>query len=102
MECGMSPPPSPVWGNWLPALRQVNFGFWILSPHSIISDQTARIWTAADGKCLVTYAGHSGSVNSISARRGGDANSDQLIVLTTSGDRTAHIWRANLSGASDT
>ncbi|KAI1717102.1 WD repeat-containing protein 37 [Ditylenchus destructor] len=61
---------------------------------SASADQTARIWSADDGKCLMIYNGHNGSVNSIAIR----ANQDgpNLTVLTTSGDRSAHIWKANI------
>lgn len=52
------------------------------------ADKTARIWGIDSGKCLAVYAGHTGSVNSISF------HPTQDLVMTASGDGTAHIWQA--------
>lgn len=63
---------------------------------SASADQTARIWVADDpSQPFITYTGHTGSVNSISfsPQKSGDS---QLVVLTASGDRTAHIFSTNL------
>lgn len=42
----------------------------------------------------MNYTGHSGSVNSITFHPDSTSyNTDQLTVLTASGDKTAHIWK---------
>lgn len=56
-----------------------------------VSDHTAHIWWIESGSCLLQYAGHKGSVNSIRF------HPTQDLVLTASGDQTAHIWRAQVS-----
>lgn len=60
--------------------------------HKIIgtasADHSACIWSAESSRCLLQYQGHSGSVNSIKFHQGKD------LVLTGSGDSTAHIWQA--------
>ena len=56
-----------------------------------VSDHTARVWWVESGTCLLQYTGHSGSVNSIRF------HPTQELVLTASGDQTAHIWRAHVS-----
>ncbi|KAG1652951.1 WD repeat-containing protein 37 [Nymphon striatum] len=50
---------------------------------------SARIWDSESGNCLIRYLGHSGSVNSIKF------HPIQDLVLTASGDQTAHIWRVS-------
>lgn len=52
------------------------------------ADKTARIWGIDSGKCLAVYTGHAGSVNSISF------HPTQDLVMTASGDGTAHVWQA--------
>ena len=52
------------------------------------ADKTARIWGVDSGKCLLSYLGHGGSVNSISFHPAQD------LALTASGDGTAHVWKA--------
>ncbi len=52
------------------------------------ADKTARVWGIDSGKCLISYTGHGGSVNSISF------HPSQDIALTASGDGTAHVWKA--------
>ncbi|KAK6635541.1 hypothetical protein RUM44_000793 [Polyplax serrata] len=52
------------------------------------ADHSACIWGVDNGKCLLQYLGHSGSVNSICFHPTKD------LVLTASGDQTAHIWQA--------
>ena len=52
------------------------------------ADKTARVWGIDSGKCLLTYVGHSGSVNAISFHPTKD------LALTASGDGTAHVWNA--------
>lgn len=54
------------------------------------ADHTARIWGAESGLCLLQYVGHGGSVNSIRF------HPLQELVVTASGDSTAHIWRVNV------
>jgi len=52
------------------------------------ADHTACIWGIESGRCLLQYQGHAGSVNSIKFHQHRD------LVLTGSGDGTAHIWQA--------
>ncbi|KAF4518979.1 hypothetical protein B566_EDAN007767 [Ephemera danica] len=55
------------------------------------ADHTAGIWGVESGRCLLRYLGHNGSVNSIRFHQTRD------LVLTASGDNTAHIWQAAVS-----
>ncbi|XP_015037257.1 WD repeat-containing protein 37 isoform X3 [Drosophila pseudoobscura] len=52
------------------------------------ADHTACIWGIESARCLLQYQGHAGSVNSIKF------NQNRDLVLTGSGDGTAHIWQA--------
>lgn len=52
------------------------------------ADHSAAIWGIDNGRCLLQYTGHCGSVNSIKFHQSRD------LVLTGSGDATAHIWQA--------
>ncbi|XP_046996838.1 WD repeat-containing protein 37 isoform X1 [Schistocerca americana] len=52
------------------------------------ADHTACIWSVETGRCLLQYQGHQGSVNSIRFHPNKD------VVLTASGDCTAHVWQA--------
>lgn len=52
------------------------------------ADHSAAIWGIDSGRCLLQYTGHCGSVNSIKFHQNRD------LVLTGSGDATAHIWQA--------
>ncbi|KAK8403839.1 hypothetical protein O3P69_000132 [Scylla paramamosain] len=52
------------------------------------ADQTACVWGIDGGKNLLQYTGHSGSVNSVKFHPSKD------LILTSSGDHTAHIWQA--------
>uniref|UniRef100_A0A146KNQ2 WD repeat-containing protein 37 n=3 Tax=Lygus hesperus TaxID=30085 RepID=A0A146KNQ2_LYGHE len=52
------------------------------------ADRTACIWLVEAGKIVLRYVGHTGSVNSIRFHPSRD------LVLTASGDQTAHIWHA--------
>jgi len=60
---------------------------------SASADQTAKIWNADNGQCLLNYTGHNGSVNSITLST--DKNTDEILVLTASGDKTAHLWKSS-------
>lgn len=51
------------------------------------ADHTACIWGIDTGRCLLQYQGHGGSVNSIKF------HATKELVLTGSGDGTAHIWQ---------
>lgn len=51
------------------------------------ADHTACIWGIDTGRCLLQYHGHGGSVNSIKF------HATKELVLTGSGDGTAHIWQ---------
>jgi len=53
------------------------------------ADRTAKIWGVDSGKCLLNYVGHQGSVNSIRFHPAQD------LVITGSGDGTAHVWKAS-------
>lgn len=53
------------------------------------ADHTARLWDVESGGCLLQYSGHGGSVNSVRF------HPSQHLMLSSSGDRTAHIWRAS-------
>ena len=55
------------------------------------ADQTARVWGMHSGACLLQYHGHSGSVNSVRF------HPSKELVLTCSGDGTAHIWQCAVS-----
>jgi WD repeat-containing protein 37 len=50
------------------------------------ADHLACIWSIDTGRCLLKYEGHGGSVNSIRFHPTKD------LLLTASGDNTAHIW----------
>ena len=54
-------------------------------------DQTCRLWYVQNATCLLQYSGHKGSVNSVRF------HPSQDLVLTSSGDGTAHIWRATVT-----
>lgn len=51
------------------------------------ADHSACIWGIDNGRCLLQYQGHGGSVNSIKF------HATKELVLTGSGDGTAHIWQ---------
>jgi len=70
-------------GVWEVAVSRLNLP--ILATGS--ADQTANIWGMHSGHCLLQYQGHSGSVNSIRF------HPNKELVLTASGDGTAHIWQ---------
>lgn len=53
-----------------------------------MTDQTACVWGIDGGKNLLQYTAHSGSVNSVKF------HPTQDLILTASGDHTAHIWQA--------
>lgn len=52
------------------------------------ADHTACVWSTDNNRCLLQYHGHNGSVNSIRFHPMKD------LVLTASGDGSAHIWQA--------
>jgi WD40 repeat protein len=51
------------------------------------ADHTAIVWGMHSGRPLLHYKGHSGSVNSVRFHPAKE------LVLTSSGDGTAHIWQ---------
>ena len=57
----------------------------------LISDQTACIWGIDGGRNLLQYTGHSGSVNSVKF------HPSQDLILSASGDHTAHVWQAAIT-----
>lgn len=58
------------------------------------ADHTARLWDIQTGQCILQYAGHAGSVNSVRF------HPTQDLLVTGSGDQSAHVWRAATSAAS--
>lgn len=54
-------------------------------------DHSARIWSIQTQQCALQYLGHQGSVNSIRF------HPERELALTSSGDRTAHIWGAHVT-----
>ncbi|KAK0417526.1 hypothetical protein QR680_013061 [Steinernema hermaphroditum] len=66
------------------------------SPQFIASasaDATARFWNASRGHCLLQYVGHNGSVNGVAFHPSGADSSDQMVVATSSGDQSTHVWK---------
>ena len=55
-----------------------------------VVDYTAKLWCIETGAVLLQYYGHRGSVNSIRFHPCSE------LVLTASGDQTAHIWKASV------
>ena len=55
------------------------------------ADRTGRLWGVESGKCVMRYAGHEGSVNSLKF------HPCQELVITGSGDGTAHVWVSKAS-----
>lgn len=49
------------------------------------------------GSCLAQYTGHVGSVNGV-AFGPSTTDSNEFMLATASGDRTAHIWKAIIPG----
>ncbi|CAL1531207.1 unnamed protein product [Lymnaea stagnalis] len=91
--------PNPVY-SVVKHFRGHRDGVWEVSvsrshTHQVIgtasADHSGRIFSVETGSCLLQYIGHKGSVNSIRF------HPTQELVLTASGDATAHIWRAPLS-----
>ncbi|CAD6197395.1 unnamed protein product [Caenorhabditis auriculariae] len=64
---------------------------------SASADQTARVWSLDSGLCIGTYSGHSGSVNCVAISPASDAGGS-LVLATSSGDESTHIWKLSLSG----
>lgn len=62
---------------------------------SASADHTARIWNVESGQCLISYTGHSGSVNSIRF------HPSEMLTCTGSGDGSCHIWRMQIPTTSD-
>ncbi|KAA0200593.1 WD repeat containing protein 37 [Fasciolopsis buskii] len=68
-------------------------GIWEVTPHrrflaTASADNTVRLWTnSAQVNCLMVYLGHYGSANSVRFR------SRDHLLLTSSGDGTAHLIR---------
>lgn len=52
------------------------------------ADHSAHIWSIETTRCLLQYQGHTGSVNSVRF------HPSKELVLTGSGDWSAHIWQA--------
>lgn len=60
-------------------------------PCPLPADQSACIWGVECGRVVLQYTGHSGSVNSVRF------HPTRELVLTASGDHTAHVWQAAVS-----
>jgi len=96
---GITNPMSTGGNNQVRLFKGHRDGVWDLavSRHSPIvlgtasADFTARIWCMENEACLLQYVGHTGSVNSIRF------HPSQDLALTSSGDGTAHLWRAVVS-----
>jgi len=96
---GITNPMSTGGNNQVRLFKGHRDGVWdiALSRHSPIvlgtasADFTARIWCMENEACLLQYVGHTGSVNSIRF------HPSQDLALTSSGDGTAHLWRAVVS-----
>jgi WD40 repeat protein len=57
------------------------------------------VWSVETGRCGLRYSGHQGSVNSVKfhpgqvgGSQGGVWSRRQDLVITGSGDGTAHVW----------
>lgn len=59
------------------------------------ADRTACIWNAKTGHNVMQYQGHDGSVNSVRFQPVRVSLGDSILVLTASGDQTAHVWKVN-------
>lgn len=59
---------------------------------SIFQDQTARIFDAKTGNCLLQLCHESGAVNSISIR---PDSHGQFYILTASGNKMVHLWKTS-------
>lgn len=55
------------------------------------ADHSGRVYSIETGACFLQYLGHRGSVNSVRF------HPTQDLVLSASGDGTAHIWRAQMA-----
>jgi WD repeat-containing protein 37 len=82
------------WNKKFSQIYLFSLGVWEVSSspiHPLIAtasaDHTSCIWNINSGKCLLKYEGHTGSVNSIKFHPSKD------IMLSSSGDNTAHIWQ---------
>ncbi|VDM08281.1 unnamed protein product [Wuchereria bancrofti] len=64
---------------------------------SASADQTCLLWSLDIGSCLAQYTGHVGSVNGV-AFGPSTTDSNEFMLATASGDRTAHIWKAVVPG----
>lgn len=64
---------------------------------SASADQTCLLWSLDVGSCLAQYTGHVGSVNGV-AFGPSTTDSNEFMLATASGDRTAHIWKAIIPG----
>uniref|UniRef100_A0AC35TMX8 WD_REPEATS_REGION domain-containing protein n=1 Tax=Rhabditophanes sp. KR3021 TaxID=114890 RepID=A0AC35TMX8_9BILA len=67
---------------------------------SASADRTSILWYSESGSPFAKYTGHAGSVNSINFKEN-NPNSEIITALTTSGDKTAHIWQAKIAKASE-
>ena len=70
---------------------------------TFLPDRRSLVWNADTGQCLATYVGHSGSVNSVrfpAPSRSADGSSRGLM-LTSSGDCTAHLWPLSVEPSCD-
>ncbi|CDW60216.1 WD repeat containing protein 37 [Trichuris trichiura] len=61
---------------------------------SASADHTARIWCTETGACFAQYLGHEGSVNCARFAPTPIGNGREILVLSASGDQSAHVWKA--------
>ena len=55
---------------------------------SASADKTSIVWCRKNGRALVQYQGHRGSVNSCRF-----SHVDRDLILTASGDHELHLWK---------
>ncbi|XP_061112406.1 WD repeat-containing protein 37-like [Conger conger] len=76
-----------IWDLSITRIQPVILGDRLGRCGNVSADHSAMLWSIETGRCLLKYMGHAGSVNSIKF------HPTEQMVLTASGDQTAHIWR---------
>uniref|UniRef100_A0A0N4ZNB7 WD repeat-containing protein 37 n=1 Tax=Parastrongyloides trichosuri TaxID=131310 RepID=A0A0N4ZNB7_PARTI len=94
--------------KYVQVLKGHDDGVWDVSSYHIPSistnilgsasaDKSAILWYAEGGNSFARYTGHNGSVNSIRFNENYSLNNDYITVLTSSGDKSAHIWKVRIN-----